>query len=285
MLKQRIITAIVLFAILFAAGIAPGMWPLALFFSIAAAGCLWEWQRLVLPSSAALFAPVAGVVALLGFVFLASVWLSPQSTAALFSGHAWLVPVVVLVALAWVLGAGTVVLQGNVQRQPASLALAIFGLLAVPVAWYVIIYFLLSRGVLFVVSLMALIWAADIAAYFSGKTFGKRKLAPKVSPGKTWEGALGGVVAAVLWLLASSYWPNTFGAGMMARFPVAVVVFLGIVLAALSIVGDLFESLLKRRAGVKDSSGLLPGHGGIYDRIDALLPVAPMAFLILEGWN
>src|SRR5690606_32908688 len=137
----------------------------------------------------------------------------------------------------------------------------------------------------FLVSLLALIWFADIAAYFSGKALGRHKLAPRVSPGKTWEGALGGVLAATAWVLASSYWPDSFGHVLMQRWSWWLVALIAVFLAALSIVGDLFESLLKRRAGVKDSSQLLPGHGGVYDRIDALLPVAPIALLLTGAGN
>ena len=127
---------------------------------------------------------------------------------------------------------------------------------------------------------MALIWFADIAAYFTGRAFGKRKLAPAVSPGKTWEGAVGGVVAAAIWTTATVAVPGSFGDILARQWSLPVVFLLACLLAAISVVGDLFESLLKRRAGVKDSSRLLPGHGGVYDRIDALLPVAPVAILL-----
>src|SRR3546814_4210331 len=118
-------------------------------------------------------------------------------------------------------------------------------------------------------------WSADVCS-------SDLKLAPRVSPGKTWEGAVGGVVAATLWVVVSSFWEGSFGFVLRQYWPWAGVIVISVALAALSIVGDLFESLLKRRAGAKDSSGLLPGHGGVYDRIDALLPVAPVAFLLIE---
>src|SRR5690606_4973316 len=130
------------------------------------------------------------------------------------------------------------------------------------------------------VSMMALIWCADIAAYFTGRAIGRRKLAPSVSPGKTWEGAVGGVVAAAVWTIGTVAIPGSFGAVLAQYWSLPVVFILACLMAALSIIGDLFESLLKRRAGVKDSSRLLPGHGGVYDRIDALLPVAPVAILL-----
>jgi phosphatidate cytidylyltransferase len=190
-----------------------------------------------------------------------------------------------LVALLWVLVAPWLVIRGQSQAAPGSWGLSVFGILAVGTVWYSLVSLYLSHGAWFVVSLLALIWLADIAAYFSGKAFGRHKLAPNVSPGKTWEGALGGVAAAVLWVLASAHINDSFAQYVMASCSWPVVVILSAFLAALSIVGDLFESLLKRRAGMKDSSQLLPGHGGVYDRIDALLPVAPLALLITRVLN
>ncbi|WP_426076655.1 phosphatidate cytidylyltransferase [Janthinobacterium sp. PSPC3-1] len=140
---------------------------------------------------------------------------------------------------------------------------------------------------LYLLSVMALVWIADIGAYFSGKAFGKRKLAPSISPGKSWEGAIGGgiavlVIAAITILAAPSapWLQDTFAVQLQLRrgWPMALLVLL--VLVAASIVGDLFESQLKRRAGIKDSSNLLPGHGGVLDRIDALIPVLPFAALV-----
>jgi phosphatidate cytidylyltransferase len=131
---------------------------------------------------------------------------------------------------------------------------------------------------------MAVVWIADTAAYFTGRRFGRHKLAPLISPGKTWEGAFGAiaVVAVYALLLAALVAPAQGGIGD-AAFVVAAVAF-AIALAALSIVGDLHESLLKRGAGVKDSGALLPGHGGILDRIDALLAAMPPAALAATVW-
>lgn len=150
------------------------------------------------------------------------------------------------------------------------------------VAWAVLAQMYIARGAAFVVSLLALVWVADIAAYFAGRAFGKRKLAPRVSPGKTIAGAVAGVLGAVVWIGLSSLWDGTYGHALVARWSFWLALPLAAALGVLSIIGDLFESLLKRRAGRKDSSALLPGHGGVYDRIDAILPVAPFA-LILSG--
>ena len=130
---------------------------------------------------------------------------------------------------------------------------------------------------------MIVIWVADIAAYFAGRTFGRRKLVPSISPGKTLEGALAGVVGVVVWLVVSAHWPQTFATELLAQWSWAGLILAAVVLALFSIAGDLYESLLKRRAGVKDSSQLLPGHGGVYDRIDAVVAVVPLAFLLLEA--
>ena len=125
---------------------------------------------------------------------------------------------------------------------------------------------------------MAAIWISDTAAYFTGRAFGKHKLAPGISPGKTWEGVAGALVAVFIYALL---W-NAF-AGEKARILLLAPLLLA--LAVLGIVGDLFESLMKRHAGVKDSGNVLPGHGGILDRIDALTSTLPAAALALLAYN
>ena len=122
---------------------------------------------------------------------------------------------------------------------------------------------------------LAVVWAADIAAYFAGRTFGKRKLAPNISPGKTWAGAWGAVIGVLVYgFLAASWLP----AALQPSLPLFAAAL--IVLTVLSIVGDLFESLLKRQAGLKDSSNVLPGHGGILDRIDSQTSTLPLVALV-----
>jgi phosphatidate cytidylyltransferase len=148
-------------------------------------------------------------------------------------------------------------------------------------------------GINFMLSVLVLVWAADIGAYFSGRALGGKffanKLAPSISPGKTWEGVVGGLLAvlvvALLWMNADSR-GGVDSASLYSRLwamgaPVwlAGLAFLG----AMSVVGDLVESLFKRAAGVKDSSNLLPGHGGVLDRVDALLPTLPLALMLVTG--
>jgi phosphatidate cytidylyltransferase len=121
-----------------------------------------------------------------------------------------------------------------------------------------------------VLLVLVLVWIADSAAYFVGRAWGRRKLAPSISPGKSWEGAVGGVIAAAAYAIICSYWMNQVMSFLAAA----------IVLALVSIIGDLFESAAKRQAGVKDSGTLLPGHGGILDRIDSATAVLPLAALL-----
>jgi phosphatidate cytidylyltransferase len=142
----------------------------------------------------------------------------------------------------------------------------------------------------FLFSILALVWVADIAAYFAGRTWGGRfttgRLAPTISPGKTWEGVCGGLagvlLVGLLWRWVDSHWTlsvlslYTYLSQRGLPFLIVGLIFL----AAMSVVGDLLESLVKRSAGAKDSSGLLPGHGGVLDRLDALLPTIPLAMML-----
>jgi phosphatidate cytidylyltransferase len=124
---------------------------------------------------------------------------------------------------------------------------------------------------------IALCWAADSGAYFAGSKFGKHKLAPSISPGKTWEGVWGGLATAVL--LAAAALP-LLGLGWGS---LPALMLLTVVTAGISVVGDLFESLMKRHSGVKDSGDLFPGHGGVMDRIDSLLAALPV-FVVGKAW-
>ena len=139
---------------------------------------------------------------------------------------------------------------------------------------------------LYLLSVMTIVWVADIGAYFCGKAFGSRKLAPSISPGKSWEGAIGGWLLVLV--IASLICVTPAAIPLSDTFPVQLfnvwgwpgLVGVMTLLVVASVIGDLFESMLKRRAGVKDSSQLLPGHGGVLDRIDALIPVLPLVALL-----
>ena len=170
-------------------------------------------------------------------------------------------------------------------RVPAKLRY-VGGLVLLCVSWLALVQ---SRqvGINFLLSVMALVWVSDISAYFAGRAFGgrwiARKLAVTISPGKTWEGVAGALLGvtlmALVWIYADSLTPGmsrSIFSLIAEQWGLMGLLVLGLLVAA-GVVGDLLESLFKRAAGVKDSSGLLPGHGGVLDRVDALLPVVPMA--------
>jgi phosphatidate cytidylyltransferase len=168
-------------------------------------------------------------------------------------------------------GAVPLWLTGKLAATPNRIALA--GFIVLVCAWYALYILQVNPGRL--LALLAIVWIADTAAYFAGRRFGKRKLAPRISPGKTWEGVMGaaaavGVYYVLLWLAIA---PDFLGSNR------GVDLALVIAIAVLSIEGDLFESWMKRRAGVKDSGALLPGHGGILDRIDGVVAILPLAAL------
>ncbi len=168
-------------------------------------------------------------------------------------------------------------------RVESKLVLALTGWLVLLAAWIALLQ-LQARSPALLLAAMAIVWIADTAAYFAGRAFGRRKLAPTISPGKTWEGVYGALLAtAVYTLVLLLLAPEVIHAGPLS--PPALAGWIGLVLAltGLSVVGDLFKSLLKRQRGVKDSGRILPGHGGVIDRIDALLAVMPPAALLVQA--
>jgi phosphatidate cytidylyltransferase len=165
-------------------------------------------------------------------------------------------------------------------KPASSLSMAVAGWVVLIGAWVAVVE-LQAHSPWLVLAAMALVWIADTAAYFSGRAFGKRRLAPDVSPGKTWEGVYGALVAVAVYALLLVPLAAAAGySGAVSPASIAIWVALALGLAALSVVGDLYESLLKRQAGVKDSGRVLPGHGGVLDRIDALLAAMPVAALL-----
>lgn len=181
-------------------------------------------------------------------------------------------------------GVAVMLLARGVRRATPAFALlgAMLGLFMLP-AFGQATLILRELGIGVLLSVAVLVWAADIGAYFVGKAVGRRKLAPAISPGKSWEGAIGGwvlVLVIALALAATRTFSPTWFSRMADHNGMAIVVALSTLLVIASVVGDLFESLLKRQVGMKDSSRLLPGHGGVLDRIDALLPVFPLAALL-----
>ncbi len=281
MLKQRVITALALLAVLLPALFSDNkQYFMGLSLLMISAGA-WEWGRLngrasVGAVGGALLSFLVAVVAVDGGWMLRA----PQAL--------WLV-----CGGAWVL-LGVGMLRSGVQGwgQLPSLLRWLVGLGLLVVAWLALVQ-AHRIGVNFLLSVLVLVWAADVVAYFAGRAFGGRlfkvKLAPAISPGKTWEGAFGGFVGvlliAIFWLLwdpshpelSPSLHTRLWQGGWWLALPAWAF------LTAMSVVGDLVESLVKRSAGVKDSSGLLPGHGGVLDRVDALLPTLPLA-MMLYGW-
>lgn len=276
MLRQRVLTAIVLLLIVAGAVMAPTPWPMLALLSLMTGCALWEWWRLVWNDPLARGGGAVLAVCLLGVA--SRLLVDRQADLA----YIFQIGVLPLAVLFWLLPAPLMVLRAQVPTRCPSAGLVLAAVVALAATWYALAWIFLSHGAAALISLWALVWCADIAAYFTGRSLGRRKLAPAVSPGKTWEGAAGGVLAATIWLAATAaWWPGSYGALLVDRLGWPGLIPAGIALAVWSIVGDLFESLLKRRAGVKDSSRLLPGHGGVYDRIDAVLPVAPAAILLL----
>lgn len=153
--------------------------------------------------------------------------------------------------------------------------MAVLGLMLMAPLWLALIC-AKSADPWLLLALLATIWIADSAAYFAGKNFGKHKLAPMISPGKTWEGVLGALVAVTLFGAILYF---GFGVESFAIFPALWIV------TALGVIGDLFESMIKRQANLKDSGDLLPGHGGILDRIDGIIPSLPIAILMIYAYN
>lgn len=275
MLKQRIITAFVLLALLLPVLIVKTVWPFAALTLVAISLAGWEWSRL---NDAGPLAVALGLAlgAACGIALYAD-WTTTAPRVAWWSALA-----------AWVLG-GVWVLRGGVAgwpRVPRPLRWAI-GLVALWTAWLALVN-AKAIGLNFILSAFLLVWAADIFAYFGGRALGKRKLAPAISPGKSWEGVWSGMAGA---LLVAATWlaiDNVAGLGdeslytiVANRFGYLGLALVVVFLVAMSVVGDLFESLVKRSAGAKDSSTLLPGHGGILDRIDGLLPVFPIALALV----
>lgn len=280
MLKQRVITAVLLLVVLLPALFSANQqYFMSLSLLMISAGA-WEWGRLSGRSQT--LSVLGGVLCLLaGVAAIDQGWgLQVPQIVWLVSGAAW-----VLLGV-WMIRLGV---SGWGRLNAAFRWIA--GLVLLHTSWLALIQ-AHRLGVNFLLSALLLVWAADVVAYFAGRALGGRffsvKLAPAISPGKTWEGALGGfagvLLIAVLWLfwdrqhpeLEASLYTRLWQQGVWLALPAWAF------LTAMSVVGDLVESLVKRSAGVKDSSGLLPGHGGILDRVDALLPTLPLVMMLVS---
>lgn len=274
MLLTRVLTALailpVLLGMLFFAS-APA-WSLFI-LAIALIAC-WEWSRMCgfTPAGQAAYLLVSGTVG--GFLWLLYLRLVPgEFVAAAMTGF-------VLATAFWIF-ATPYWLARRLRPSPSMCGVA--GWLVAWPAWLAFVV-LHDMSPWLLLALAALVWVADIAAYFAGKAFGRRKLAPAISPGKTWEGVAGGMLGVVAYGAGLSWIAHSYSTPLNAIFtpslgiPAIVAMLL---LTAVGIVGDLFESWMKRGAGLKDSSNLLPGHGGVLDRIDALTATLPVAAFVL----
>ena len=263
MLKTRVITAVILalglLAVLFLLPVTATVACLTLIVVLAA----WEWAGLL-----GLAASQRWLYALLTLLPCAAIYAAGMPETLLF--WLWSLALIFWLALVplwfrykWPLGA-------------TPLGYLVGWLLLVP-AWAGLVQ-LHGRSPWLLLAAMALVWVADIAAYFAGRAWGRHKLAPGISPGKTWEGAVGATLGVMVYGLIVAQFSVSLGG--MAALPSLLPAL--ILATAVSIVGDLFESLAKRQAGVKDSSRLLPGHGGILDRIDSLTSTLPLLALVAQ---
>lgn len=299
MLITRIITAVVLFAVLAVLVSVENPLYFVIFISLASSLLAYEWLRMTWPSPAK--EPIATVIAIVMFiVFMLIYWLfmSGEQQSIVTMIHQPLVlnanPIAMVIfatfimlqffiSFAWLFLIPMTLYTGNTSVSGESTLHSIWAILATISAWFAILATYLFLGAWFLFSFLIIIWAADIFAYFGGRFFGGSKLAPAISPGKTRSGAICGLLAVTVWMIISTHPEGTFAALIWRDMGWAGVVGVGVIMAFVSVCGDLYESLIKRRAQVKDSSGLLPGHGGVWDRLDSVIAVSPlaMAFIFL----
>ena len=278
MLKQRVITALVLLAILLPAMFYANTIPFTIVMLVFMAAGAWEWGRMNGLKGAGAIAMGAVCLALCGLSWALG-WVNTSLP--------WLWTIA---GAAWVLGSAALLRVGVAGWPSIPVAVRLVGgVLALWVAWLAVVQ-ARNIGINFLLSILVLVWVADIFAYFSGRAFGlkftKNKLAPSISPGKSWEGVWGGMLGVIVLALVWSWADRHYGASVLSFYSVLqsrglwFLLLAAVFMAAMSVVGDLVESLIKRSVGVKDSSGLLPGHGGVLDRIDALLPTLPLAMML-----
>ena len=266
MLRLRILSACALGALLLSILLLlpPIGWTLFVIIVIAVAA--WEWAgfaKHAMPGRLVyLMVVVSLTIAMLAWTGVFQETAIRERSSAIF----W------IAALFWILGVPYWIVRMP-MHPPGWLVLAIGLVVLLSTALAIIDLRAVGVGVL--LAIMAIVWVSDVAAYFVGRAIGKHKLAPRVSPGKTIEGAIGALIGVAVYTIAATL------AFDLIPATIAAVLVAAIGLACFGIFGDLFESALKRQAGIKDSGDILPGHGGILDRIDALLPVLPMAALLL----
>jgi phosphatidate cytidylyltransferase len=262
MLKQRILTALVLAPIAIAAVLLLDTPVFALCLGVVFALGLLEWSRLI---GIRLVYPRLALVAIA--VALGGIAWQYRARGglelAVFAGAAWW-----MIAPFWLLNTD---FAATPRKRWLSVK-ALAGLLAVVPAWAaaLLLHGTEPRGPYWLLFVVLLVWCADVGAYFAGRRFGKRKLAPRISPGKTTAGVYGALLACAAFALAAGWWLRPAG------WALATLVVLSLVTVLFSIVGDLFESLIKRHSNLKDSGTIFPGHGGVFDRLDSLFAALPV---------
>ncbi len=266
--STRWITGLIAAPLLIFLIVMENIWYFSIFVSVATVVALWEYHRIVTPPSGETTHSIFSFIGYLtGMVMILAAGMASLEAMA-------------FVFFAGLIGCGTIALY-RFKSDPTvadTIAQQMLGIMYI--AWPLGMVVLIrgaESGRLWVLALLLIIFAGDTAAYYTGSYLGKHKLCPSVSPKKTIEGALGGLVAnALVGILFKLFFLSDVGWGS--------ILLMSILAGAVGQVGDLFESVLKRRAGIKDSSGILPGHGGILDRIDALLFAIPVVWMFTPGW-
>jgi len=269
MLKQRIITALIL-GVVFIGSILFGntAW-LSLLFTLVLFAATRELLALTTK-------PAPYIVPIFSAVFALLFWWSLSLVNPLVIYWQSLAGVALWIMIA----AGFIFYRHHDDRPlPQRLVMLGLGLVSLWICAHSVIYLHYVYGGWVLLYMLTLVWLADIGAYFIGRRFGKRKLAPAISPGKTWEGVYGGIFVNLVWMSIIYWLTDLLNLGLLTFL------LIGISTVVISIAGDLFESILKREAGVKDSSNLLPGHGGILDRIDSVIAASPVfvSGLVIAG--
>ena len=283
-MTKRIITALVLFVIVIAslfAGADVFYFVMALAFMCA----LYEWLVLAQLSKAH-----AALIALVDFTLLGSLCVLVHNTAGGPGGESALIHIIptllagffLIVVCFWLCESVKIFRGRSTGFTVPYKRSVVLGIIAVPGAW--LAFYLIAElfDLIFVFSVLCVVWIADIMALFSGMAFGRHKMCTAISPKKTWEGALGGFLSVLIIGTLAGYF---YEGSTLPRYVMDFLGFFGwffvsFALVAFSITGDLFESVLKRQAGVKDSGRILPGHGGFFDRLDAMMPALPLALVL-----
>ena len=256
---SRVTTPVLMLAVFVPAVLWAPAWLWAILMAGVVGMAAWEWARLshFPPLAARIYAVLLALCAFALPHILGADWPVFRTSLILLAVAFWLV-----VAPTW--------LQGRRQAPQPAVRAAVGVVLLLP-TWAALLY-LHARGPAVLLGVMAIVWIADTAAYFAGRHFGRHKLAPAISPGKTWEGVAGALVALALYAAV---------VGLLAGMPLLSLFVMIAGLLYVSVLGDLFESWIKRVSGMKDSGDVLPGHGGVLDRIDALTSTLPVAMGLL----